>query len=197
MALEIAESAVVGDDLEAVGQRLEAASGPVAPALALGNQVTDERRALRRRQTGDRRERLLLAGSGGLVQERGEQLLLAAVRPEQTHRRGSGLVASGPVEPEPRGRDGGRLVPLTQELDPAAAPVRTRHAGYEAWHHRLQPLEQHLAVGTRLGQRLREQVEDELLVRLTGRVDPDVRERRRREDAADEVERLRLDARRC
>ena len=165
----------------------------MAPVLALGHQVADERRALRRRQAGDRGERLLLAGRGGLVQECGEQLFLAAVRPDEAHRRSSGLVAAGFVEPEPRGRGGGRFVPLAQELDPAAAPVGTRHAGHEARHHCLQLLEQHLAVGARLGERMREQVEDELLVRLAGRVDPDVRERRRREDAADEVERLRLD----
>ena len=188
--LQVAKRAVVGDDLEAVGERLETAPGPVAPVLALGHQVTDERRALRRRQAGDRGERLLLAGSGGLVEQRGEQLLLAPVRPEQVHRGSSGLV-SGFVEPEPRGRGRGCPVPFAQVLDPASAAVRARHAGYEARHHRLQLLEQHLAVGARLGERMREQVEDELLVRLPRCIDPDVRERRRRQDAADEVERLR------
>ena len=38
VALEVAEGAVVGDDLEAVAQRLEAAAGPVAAVGALADQ---------------------------------------------------------------------------------------------------------------------------------------------------------------
>src|SRR5207249_806301 len=90
--LQVPERAVVGDDLEAVGQRLEAAAGPVAPVLPLGDQVADERGAFVGRQTGDRGERLLLADRRGLVQERGEQLLLAAVRAEETDGRSRHLL---------------------------------------------------------------------------------------------------------
>ena len=43
----------------------------------------------------------------------------------------------------------------------------------------------------RLGERMREQVQDELLVGLAARVDADVRERRRGQQAAHEIERLR------
>ena len=60
--LQVAKRAVVGDDLEAVRERLEAASRPVAPVLALGDEVADEPGAFLRRQAGDGRERLLLAG---------------------------------------------------------------------------------------------------------------------------------------
>ena len=42
VALEIAEGAVVGDDLEAVAQRLEAATGAVAAVFAPAYQLTQE-----------------------------------------------------------------------------------------------------------------------------------------------------------
>ncbi len=47
VALEVAESAVVGDDLEAVTQRLEAAAGTVAAILPRGQQLAQERRPAR------------------------------------------------------------------------------------------------------------------------------------------------------
>src|SRR5205807_9121469 len=40
--LEIAERAVVGDDLEAVAQRLEAAPGTMPPVLACPDQLAEE-----------------------------------------------------------------------------------------------------------------------------------------------------------
>src|SRR3954470_20160482 len=53
--LQVAKRAVVGDDLEAVRERLEAAPRPVAPVLALGDEVADEAGALLRGQAGDAR----------------------------------------------------------------------------------------------------------------------------------------------
>ena len=164
----------------------------MAPVLALADELAHERGArLAARGAATARERLLLSDRRALVDERGEELVLGAVRAEQANGRRRGLVGCGLVEPEPRGRGRGRLAPLAEVLDPAAAAVGARHARDEARHDRLQLLEQHLAVRARLGERVREQVQHELLVRLAARVDPDVRERRRREDAADEVERLR------
>src|SRR4051812_27759334 len=59
--LEVAKRSVVGDDLEAVREGLEAASRPVAPVLALGDEAADEPGAFRGRQAGYGREGLLLA----------------------------------------------------------------------------------------------------------------------------------------
>ena len=59
--LQIAERAVVGDDLEAVAERLEAAAGAVAPVLALADELAEERGALLGREAGNCSERLLLA----------------------------------------------------------------------------------------------------------------------------------------
>ena len=42
MALEVAEGAVVGDDLEAVADRLEAAPGAVATVCALTDELAQE-----------------------------------------------------------------------------------------------------------------------------------------------------------
>ena len=53
VALEVAERAVVRDDLEAVCERLEAATRPVAAVLALADQLAQELRALRQ---GSRRD---------------------------------------------------------------------------------------------------------------------------------------------
>src|SRR5690349_6924359 len=75
-----------------------------------------------------------------------------------------------------RGRVG-RVAPPAEVLDPAAAAVLLRDEGDEARDGPLQLLQQHRPVRVRLGERVREQVEDELLVRLAARVDADVRER--------------------
>ena len=46
VALQVAERAVVGHDLEAVGERLEAAAGPVPAVLPLADQLAEKRGAL-------------------------------------------------------------------------------------------------------------------------------------------------------
>ena len=54
MALQVAEGAVVGDDLEAVAQRLEAAPRAVAAVAALADEIAEQRRALDDAELGDR-----------------------------------------------------------------------------------------------------------------------------------------------
>ena len=54
MPLQIAERAVVGDDLEAVRERLEAAARAVTPVLARADQLAQKRGAL---GVGERRNR--------------------------------------------------------------------------------------------------------------------------------------------
>ena len=60
MALQVAEAAVVGHDLEAVAQGLEAAARAVAAVAPLAHQLGQHRGALVRRQRPHRRARLVL-----------------------------------------------------------------------------------------------------------------------------------------
>ncbi len=46
VALQVAEGAVVGDDLKPVAKRLEAAPGPMAAVVALAHQLVQQGRAL-------------------------------------------------------------------------------------------------------------------------------------------------------
>ena len=53
MALQVAERAVVRDDLEAVAQRLEPAPGAVAAVAPLADEVAEQRGALDDAERGD------------------------------------------------------------------------------------------------------------------------------------------------
>jgi hypothetical protein len=140
VALKVAKRAVVGDDLEAVAQRLEAAARTMPPVFARSDQLAQKLGAIRGRECADRSQRLLLSGRPGLVQERCDELLFAAVGAQEPDGgRGGGLCL---VEPEPRcGCLGGRAA-IAQELDPAAAPIGPRHAHDEARDDLLQLFEQ-------------------------------------------------------
>ena len=87
MALQVAERAVVGDDLEAVAQRLVAAAGAVAAVAPRADQVAQQRRALVAGQRADAQPRLLLGDSRRLEEQRGKQRLLVAVDVQEPHRR--------------------------------------------------------------------------------------------------------------
>ena len=124
---------------------------------------------------------------------RAEQVVLAALDGQQPHRRAGLLVAARAVEPQPRGPALAGPLALLEVGDPLAAAVGPLHARDEARHHGLQLLEDHRRVLARLGQRRREQAQQQLLVGLARGEDPDVRERRRGQQAAQQVERLRAD----
>src|SRR5581483_8888297 len=87
VALEVAERAVVGDDLEPVPKRLEAAAGPVAAGLARPDERRQALGAAPGRQARDGVEHGSLAERRRLEEEGGEQLLLAALHAEEPHRR--------------------------------------------------------------------------------------------------------------
>src|SRR3954470_13393071 len=87
MALEIAERAVVRDDLEPVAQGFEAAARAVAAVRAVADEVGQELGAPAAVQTRDPGSRRLLARARGLEQQCGEQALLVAFDLEQAHRR--------------------------------------------------------------------------------------------------------------
>ena len=194
VALEVAERAVVGDDLEAVAQRLEAAARAVAAVRALADEVGEHRRA---------RPRPTSASHGG--QRRAPR---ARRRPRRAARRAAGprrrpraragptsasrrcvvAVQAEPLDPAPLGG-----AALAQVVDPDVAAARALHARDEARHDGLDRLQQLPAARARLGQRMREQVHDQLLVRLAARVDAHVRQRRGGQQPAQQVQRLGLD----
>ena len=86
VALEVPERAVVGDDLEAVAQRLEAAAGAMAAVGSLADQVGEQLHPLSFESWATSRGSLL-ADAGRLEQQRREQLILVAVDVQQPHRR--------------------------------------------------------------------------------------------------------------
>src|SRR4051794_11682722 len=165
MALEVAESAVVGDDLEAVAQRLEPAPRAVAAIAPLADEIAEQRGALDDAEPRDALERLALADAGGLEEQRGQQRILVPVDVKERHRRPAvPFVAGLTIEPQPRDPRTRGLLAALQVLDPLAAAVRPVDARDEARHDRLHRAQHHPPAVARLGKRMREQVEDQLLV---------------------------------
>ena len=191
VALEVAEGAVVGDDLEAVAHRLEAAARAVAAIRALTDEVGEHRRAVLVRQRVHGGQRPVLGHAGGLEQQRGEQLVLVAVHVDEPDRGVRlGLLVAVQAEPLDPPLLGG--APLAQIVDPDVAAALALHARDERRHDGLDGLQQLPAAGARLGQRMGEQVHDQLLVGLAARVDAHVRQRRGGKQPAQQVQRLRL-----
>ena len=191
VTLEIAEGAVVGHDLEPVAQRLEPAPRTVAAVGPLADQIRQQRGALVGVQRRDGLADRLLGRRARLEQQRAQQVVLVAVDAQQRHRR-SGVVAGrlGVAQSQPPRPALAGLGARLQVADPLAATVRTLHPGHEARHHRLDLLEDHPPVVAGLGQRVRQQVEDQLLVGLAGGEDAHVRERRGRQQPSQEIQRL-------
>ena len=191
MALQVAEAAVVGDDLEPVADRLPAAPGAVAAVGPLAGQLGDRLALLVGRQGVQPLADLLLGGAGRLEQAGGEQVLLGAVDVDQLDRRR--VVGAAAVEPEPPDPALGRLAAALQVGDPLAAAVGALHPGDEARHHLLQLGEDHRAELARLGQRRGHQPQEQLLVGLAGGEDADVAQGRGGQQPAQQVERLGAD----
>ena len=100
MALQVAEGAVVGDDLEAIAQRLEATAGAVAPVAPLAGQCAQQLGPLVAVEHVEPGEDLGLRGGRGLEQAGGEQILLGAVDVDQLDR-WRVLAGASAVEAEP------------------------------------------------------------------------------------------------
>src|SRR3954454_5776243 len=192
VALEVAERAVVRDDLEAVAQRLEASARAVAAVRALPHEVGQQPRTLGVPEPRDLLAGALLARAGGLEQQRGEQCVLVAVDVEQLHGRAV-LAALGAVEAEASGPALAGGAAALEVADPLPAAVGPLDARDEARHHGLHRVEDEAAVVARLRQRVAEQVQDQLLVGLARRVDAHVRERAGGEEAAQQVVGLGVD----
>ena len=87
----------------------------------------------------------------------------------------------------------GRLASALQVGDPLAAAVRPLDPGDEARHDLLQLLQDHRREVTRLRQWRGQHPQEQLLVGLAGGEDPDMAQGRRRQQSAEEVERLGFD----
>ena len=192
VALQVAEGAVVGDDLEAVAQRLQAAARAVAAVGRSPDQSREQLGALVAVEHVEPGADLGLRRRRRLEQAGGEQVLLGAVDVDQLDR-GRVVAGAAAVEPEPRDPALGRLAAPLQVGDPLAAAVGPLDPGDEARHHLLELAQDHLAVLARLGQRRGHQPQQQLLVGLAGGVDADVAQRRGGQQAAQQVERLGAD----
>ena len=192
VALQVTEGAVVGDDLEAVAERFEAAAGPMA-AVARAR-----RRGRRARPPASSTSSSATASSVSVSDTPAASNSSAARRrsssPSTCSRRteGPSPVRLSPRRSRPRraGPPSRGLLAAAQVVDPLSAPVGALDARDEARHHGLDGLEDLRPVGARLGERVGEQVQDKLLVGLTRGEDAHVRERGGREQPAEQVERL-------
>lgn len=162
--------------------------------LAQPHEVGEQRAPVGGRELGHDPACLDLADRAGLEQEPGEQVVLVAVDVDQPNRGVrflGGTCAGGRlVEPEPGRPAVGGLLALLEVLDPAPAAVGPLDPADEARGDRLDRVEDPAAVLARLRQRVRQQVQDQLLVGLPGGVDPDVTEGRGRQQSTQQVERL-------
>ena len=147
MALQVAERAVVGDDLEAVAQRLEAAAGPVAavaPARRRGRRAARRARPPTARPGG-----CACSSSDAPAASKSSAASSASSSPSTCSRRTDGRASASPASrSRPSRRDpavGGALARL-QVGDPLAAAVGPLDARDEARHHGLDRLEDHPAV---------------------------------------------------
>ena len=190
VALQVAEAAVVGDDLEPVAERLEAAAGPVAAVGALADQLPEQLGPLdrgrgRRPWPGSR-------SPGAVAASNRQEASRSSSVPSTWISSTAGASSPSPRRSRPRRETQSSVAApaLLQIGDPLAAPVGPVDPGDEARHHQLQLAQDHPAHLARLGQRRGHQPQHQLLVGLPGGVDPDVAEGRGREQAAEEVERL-------
>ena len=122
VALQVAEGAVVGDDLEAVAERLEAPPGAVAAVGPLTDHRRQQLGPLGAVEDVDPGEDLGLRRTRRLEQAGGEQVLFAAVDVEQLDR-GRAVALAAAVEAEPGDPALGALAALLQIGDPLSPPL--------------------------------------------------------------------------
>ena len=151
VALQIAEAAVVGHDLEPVPHRLPAATRAVAAVAPLASELADQLGALDRVKRRDPSVYLGFRHAGRLVKRRCQQVVLGAVDVDELDR--GGAIAVAAIEPEPGDRPLGRLAALAQVRDPVAAALGALDPRDEARDDALELGEQHVAVLARFGQR--------------------------------------------
>jgi hypothetical protein len=134
----------------------------------------------------------MLACVARLVEERRQEVLLGAVHVHEAH--GGRLLTDLGIRQPEAGRG---LLPavadVAQVVDPRSSAIGHVDPLEEGRDHLAELLERQLSEMTRLRQRRAEQAHHELLVGLAAREHADVAERRRRQQPAHCVERLRVD----
>ncbi len=195
MTLQVAERAVVGDDVEAVVDALERAARLVTTVAPLPHVRAQQRDAVVVAERAHLRQHLVVGEVRLRVADGGEELVLGLGVEVGEGDRGPRF---GPLTCEDALHQVAGVVPgLGQVGAPRDAAVFAVDAGEEARDDLAQLLEHHRRVAARLGERVRAHAQQQRLVALAGAVDADVRQRRRGQDAADRVARLRLDASAC
>ena len=189
MALQVAERAVVGQDVEAVAGPLEPAAGLVAPVGPIALVGLEDRHPL---VDGHGLHPLLDLGLGQVgerVEAAGDQLDLGVgVEVDQLHRRD--LVGRFVGREERVGELGHAVTGGGQVLAPGHATVFEVDPLQERRDDLAQLGEHEVGVGLGLGQRVGSHPQQQRLVGLAGAVDADVGQRGGREDAAEGVEGL-------
>jgi hypothetical protein len=178
VSLEVAESPVVREDVEPVRGALERASGLVPPVSALAHVGPQHGRALVEGHRARAGEELVVGQvrHGVECRRRHLQLSLRVVVGED-HLRAEGRGGAS----EQRRRDAARRLPRRGEVSrPGAAAVRDVDALEEGGNHLAKFGQHQVGDGARLGEGVRAEAKQQRLVRLSGAVEADVRERGRR-----------------
>ena len=195
MALQVAERAVVGHDLEGVVAVLEARVPgrwrrlprcPTAAANSAARRDSESGRTAASRRSCD-------AWEYGKQRRREDAILAVAVPVDEGHAGRAPLVLGR----EPVGVTCERRRGLAQVVDPDATAIGAVQPRQELGDQLLQLGVDQLRVRPRLGQRVGAQPEHELLVRLRRREHADVADRPGGEQAAHQVERERADRSLC
>ncbi len=193
VALQIAERAVVGEHVEAIGRALERAAGPVTPVPAVAGVGPQHRRAFVGRQAARDRQQLVVGQVGRRIQGGGDDLDLAVgIEIRERH-----FVARLRADPsEERSRDEPRRVARGRQIPaPPAAAIRLIDACQERRHQLPQLREHQIGALPDFVERVRAHAEEKRFIRLPRAVEAHVRLGRRRQHPAQRVERLGADRR--
>ena len=175
MALQVAEGAVVGEDVEAVPDALEAPARLVSTIGPVAGVLLEDRHLLIGPQRSHAGDELILGEVDVGIEHGGDELVLGVgIEVDECHHR-----------PAARGRHVGKSASARSSIDdavllqvgrPRRAPIGQVDATQEGRDHLAQLGEHDVRVPTGLGQRMGPHAEQQLLVGLTGAVDADVRE---------------------
>ena len=193
VALEIAEGAVVAEDVEAIAGALEGAAGLVAPVLSPADVGGEHLGALGRAELSRDGEELVVGQIRDGV-ERGGHHLHLAVRVEVGERHLAARRGLDAVEEPPR--HGDRLLPGPREIAAPRAAALGAHEAAEEGGDDLAELDEHrLRAVAHLAQGVRAHAQQERLVALAGAEDADIGPGGRGQEPARAVEGLGADGR--
>ena len=195
MALQVAEGAVVGHQLEAVVRALEGAPGPVPSVAPIADVRGQQCDPVVVAELADPTGRLPLAAAEVRETGRHQDLLFPVrIEVEEHHlgltarRRGRRCLERSQFGPQARHEPRRAVTRGREVVGPLAAAGGNVDTLEERGYDLAQLFEHEVRVVTGFGERVRAHAQQQLLVGLAGPINPDVGERRRREQAAQCVE---------